>query len=97
MMADVYAFGCMAYETLTGKVLFEADSEMAQISMHLAHDGLPPQLRELGKKPSMASLAELLFSTLRRDPRLRPNVTDLRRRLSLLVSTLARETWPFPG
>jgi len=97
MTADVYAFGCMAFETLTGKVLFEADSEMAQIAMHLAHDGLPRPLRELGKKPSMASLAELLFSTLRRDPRLRPNVTELRRRLDRLVSTLARETWPFSG
>jgi eukaryotic-like serine/threonine-protein kinase len=95
MMADVYAFGCLAFETLTGRVLFAADNEMAQISMHLAHDGLPAPLRDLGKKPTMASLAELIFSTLRRDPRLRPSVSELRRRLGRLAPTLVRELWPF--
>ena len=32
MKADVYAFGCVAFEALTGRVLFQADSEMAQIA-----------------------------------------------------------------
>jgi eukaryotic-like serine/threonine-protein kinase len=95
MKADVYAFGCLAFETLTGRVLFAADNEMAQIAMHLAHDGLPAPLRDLGKRGTLASLAELLFSTLRRDPRLRPSVTELRRRLAPLAASLAREAWPF--
>jgi serine/threonine protein kinase len=95
MMADVYAFGCLAFETLTGRVLFQADSETAQIAMHLAHDGLPTPLRELGEKPTMAGVAELLFSTLRRDPRLRPTASELRRRLGKLVPTLGRVHWPF--
>jgi hypothetical protein len=94
MRADVYAFGCLAFETLTGRVLFEADSEMAQIAMHLAHDGLPGPLRDLGEKARMGSLAELLFSTLRRDPSLRPTVSELRRRLGKLAGPLTREAWP---
>ena len=49
--ADVYAFGCVAFETLTGRVLFDADNEMAQIALHLAHDGLPPRLKALARDP----------------------------------------------
>jgi serine/threonine protein kinase len=94
MMSDVYAFGCLAYETLTGKVLFDADNEMAQIAMHLGHDGLPAPLRDLGKKDGMAGLVEVLFSALRRDPRLRPAVSVLRARLGPLASELARHAWP---
>ena len=50
--ADVYAFGCLAFEALTGKMLFEAESEVAQITMHLAHDGFPETLRKLAQKPA---------------------------------------------
>jgi hypothetical protein len=94
MMADVYAFGCFAYETLTGKVLFEATTEMAQIAMHLAHDGLPAPLRSLKEKPGSGALTEFLFSTLRRDPRARPTVAALRTQLRSLTRELARQTWP---
>src|SRR5512140_423970 len=66
MAADVYAFGCLAYEALTGDVLFDAESEVAQIAQHVAHDGLPPKLAELGKRPGMTPLVELLHATLRR-------------------------------
>jgi len=94
MMADVYAFGCLAYETLTGKVLFDADNEMAQITMHLTHDGLPPPLYEMSQRPATAALAEVLSLALRHDPRARPNVNVLRTRLGALGAKLAREAWP---
>jgi hypothetical protein len=94
MMSDVYAFGCLAFETLTGRVLFDADSEMAQIAMHLAHDGRPAPLHALGKKGALAQLVELLVSALRRDPRLRPTVTTLRSRLEALATDLGSLAWP---
>src|SRR5262249_44307377 len=85
--ADIYAFGCVAFEALTGQVLFEAPTEMAQVAMHLAHDGFPPQLRALAARPDAASIAELLFATLRRDPRERPTASAVRKELSRLTPT----------
>jgi eukaryotic-like serine/threonine-protein kinase len=91
---DAYAFGCVAFETLTGRVLFDADSEMAQVALHVAHDGFPPSLRALTKRPKLAPLAELLFSTLRRDPANRPAAADVRRELARLAPQLAHLPWP---
>ncbi len=91
---DVYAFGCVAYEALTGELLFQAESELQQVTMHLAHDGFPEKLRKLATKPALQPLAEVLFSTLRRDPNKRPSVPQLRAELRRLASTLAAERWP---
>ena len=94
MPADVYAFGCLAFETLTGRVLFHADNETAQIAHHISHDGLPPLLRSLGGDRKLASLVEVLFATLRRDPRNRPPVPRLRQELRRLGPALSRLAWP---
>lgn len=92
--ADVYAFGCVAYETLVGDVLFRADSELTQVAMHLAHDGFPDKLRALAQKPALQPLAELLFSTLRRDPQRRPTVARLRGDLERVGAALGATRWP---
>jgi serine/threonine protein kinase len=92
--ADVYAFGCVSFEALTGEILFQADSELQQITMHLAHDGFPEKLRKLAQKPHLQPLAELLFSALRRDPHKRPTVPQLRADLRRLAPTLALAKWP---
>ena len=97
MTADVYAFACLAYETLTGRVLFDADNEIAQIALHLAHDGLPAPLEELGRRPAMGALVDLLHSALRRDPRGRPSVSTLRTRLESMTADVARHPWPLPA
>jgi serine/threonine protein kinase len=94
MPADVYAFGCLAFETLTGKVLFDAANETEQISRHVMHDGLPPLLRDLGEDRKLAPLVEVLFATLRRDPRNRPTVSRLRKELRGLGPDLSRLRWP---
>lgn len=89
---DVYAFGCLAFEALTGRVLFASPSEMAQVSMHLVHDGFPEPLRALAA--DHPGLAELLFSTLRRDPANRPTVDRIRSELARLAPQLSRQRWP---
>jgi hypothetical protein len=97
MKADVYAFGCVAFEALTGRVLFQADSEMLQIAKHLGHDGLPPPLKELGKRAGLRPLAELLVSTLRQDPAARPSASTVRKELARMAPALAQTSWPLGG
>jgi serine/threonine protein kinase len=92
--ADVYSFGCLAFEALTGRVLFQAESEMAQIAAHIAHDGFPTALRSLVKRPGLTGFAEFCFATLRHDPRDRPTASALRRELARLAPDLARLRWP---
>jgi hypothetical protein len=94
LKADVYSSACVAFEALTGRVLFEAESEMAQIAAHLAHDGFPAPLRALAGRPGMSGLAELFFSMLRRDPRDRPTVAAVNGEFSRLTPTLGRKSWP---
>jgi serine/threonine protein kinase len=90
--ADVYAFGCVAFEAFTGEILFQAESEIQQIAMHLSHDGFPDKLRKLAANHQ--PLAELLFSALRRDPQKRSSVPQLRSELRRLAPTLADAKWP---
>jgi len=92
--ADVYAFGCLAYEALTGKVLFDADNELAQIAMHVAHDGSPPPVKALKARAETSALADLLHSALRREPRDRAPVAQLRQQLAAVGGALARAKWP---
>ena len=92
--ADVYAFGCLAFETLTGRVLFEADNEIGQIAMHVAHDGLPPGVKALGAEKGLSGLVELLFGALRRDPGKRPSISRVRAQMREVGRELASRSWP---
>ncbi|WP_394828761.1 protein kinase domain-containing protein [Pendulispora albinea] len=92
--ADVYAFGCLAFEALTGVPLFQAPSEMALISAHISHDGLPPRLRALATRVGLAPLGEAIFWTLRRDPAQRPPVAQVRSNFAQVASRLSGLKWP---
>jgi serine/threonine protein kinase len=90
----VYAFGCVAFEALTGKVLFDAVNEVAQIAQHVGHDGLPPGLAALAGDRKLGPIVELLRSTLRRDPRQRPSVASVRAALRSVAPALSGVAWP---
>lgn len=94
MAADIYSFGCIAFEMLTGKLLFDAPNEVAQITMHLSHDGAPGPLQALLSDPEIAPLAEALVSTLRRDPRNRPTAEKVRNDLRAAWSLVEDAKWP---
>lgn len=89
--ADVYAFGALAFEVLTGHTLFDADSETAIISKHLVHDGDPAPLQRLA---NFRPLVELLNHCLRRDPRQRWTATQLRAGLRAVSSVMKDFAWP---
>ena len=92
--ADVYAFGCLVFEALTGEVLFDAEEEVALVSSHLVHDGGPQKLTRLAKAPGMLGFAGLVRSCLRRDPAKRPNIAEIIKEIEILSAEAAGQSWP---
>jgi serine/threonine protein kinase len=92
--ADVYAFACLAYETLTGSDLFKAPSEMAMIAAHISHDGLPDPLASWQSDPTLALLSAWLQHGLRRNPGDRLTIDGLREQLRELRPALHEVSWP---
>jgi len=93
--ADIYAFACMAYETLTGELLFEAEDETAILSLHVMHDGWPDRLARFAQIPEYRDLAMVLAACLRQDPRKRPTVRQARTALAKAGKNLHDRPWPF--
>lgn len=91
MAADVYAFGALAFEVLTGRTLFEADTEVAIVSKHLVHDGHPTELDRLSH---VRPLVELLEHALRRDPRQRWAISRVRQALRAIAKVAGTFSWP---
>ncbi|MCC6552159.1 MAG: serine/threonine protein kinase [Polyangiaceae bacterium] len=98
LTADVYSFGCLAFEILTARTLFDAPSDVALISAHISHDGLPPPVKRLAGNPRTAEVAAFLFACLRHSPRDRATVPSLREALARLAGLIADQRWPLdPG
>lgn len=89
--ADVYAFGCSAYEILTGKTLFDGPSDVSIIAQHLSHDGLPQGLAGLADRPRLVAF---LGACLRQSPTSRGSVSQLRAALPEVRRELEGERWP---
>ena len=94
MTADVYSFGCFAYEVLTTRTLFGGMSDAALISAHLTHDGVPAGVRKLTDSRKGSSAAAFLSSSLRQNPSQRATVAELRADLRTRAKDLARLPWP---
>jgi serine/threonine protein kinase len=92
--ADIYAFACLAFEVLTGDLLFDAEDETELLSQHVSHDGWPDRLANLARHSRFAELGVILAACLRRDPRRRPTASEARQALLKAAQTLASESWP---
>lgn len=94
--ADVYAFGCLAYELLAAETLFQAEGETAVLSMHVQHDGWPERVARLGRDSILSDLGKFIASCLRRDGRLRPTAGQARAALAPLAKKYQNVQWPLP-
>ncbi len=68
---DVYALGCIIYEMLTGRMVFEAPTVMALLSKHLLEPPMPPSQR----RPDLAiapALDALVLTAMAKIPAARP-------------------------
>src|SRR5262249_910994 len=97
LTADAYSFGCFAYEVLTGETLFDAPNEVAMISAHLTHDGVPPRMKHMAVSPVTAGLSKVLRRCLRRRPKDRGTVAEIREELRDVGAKLADVGWPLPA
>ncbi|HEX5099196.1 MAG TPA: serine/threonine-protein kinase [Polyangiaceae bacterium] len=94
--ADVYAFGCLAYELLAAETLFQAEGETAVLSLHVQHDGWPERVARLGRDSVLSDLGKFIASCLRRDARLRPTAGQARAALVPLAKKYQNLSWPLP-
>lgn len=92
--ADIYAFGCLAYEVLTGEVLFQGPDEIALVTAHVSHDGWIEPLRAMATVPQLDRLANIIGSCLRHDPRQRPSASQVRHALTPALLPLTEQSWP---
>jgi hypothetical protein len=94
--ADIYAFGCLAYELLAAETLFQAEGETAILSLHVQHDGWPERVARLGRDSILADLGKFIASCLRRDARQRPTAAQARAALVPLAKKYHNVQWPLP-
>ena len=92
--ADVYAFGCFAYEVMTGRPLFDGTSDVTIISAHITHDGLPPGINQMAQSPTLQPFAMFLYQCLRYSPHNRASMSQLRQEFQRLRETVANRSWP---
>ena len=90
--SDIYAFGCMAYEVLTGRPPFTGQSPAKLLGAHLGEK--PRDVREL-RADTPESLAVLVMQSLEKDPAARPQMAvDLVRVLDTVTSSGAATAAP---
>lgn len=94
--ADVYSFGCVAYELFTGHQLFQGTHVLALMAAHFEHDGKPEPVKKLCDSEH-APLGELIASCLRRSGKERPMVHELRSKLAALAPKMSDRAWPLMG
>ncbi len=91
--ADLYSFGCLAYEVLTGQPPFHGLSKHQVIAAHLMT--VPPPVTTAGAAVPPA-LAALVARCLEKDPAARPQTArEVVRALDLVPAESG--TWPTPA
>jgi tetratricopeptide (TPR) repeat protein len=83
--ADIYSFGCLAYELLSGRPPFVGMSPQRLLAAHMAER--PKNVAEL-RRDTPPMLAELVMRCLEKEPGERPdNAADLVRLLDVATTT----------
>jgi len=89
--ADVYAMGVMIYEAITGRLPFEADSQLGFLYQHAEVDPPRPTVRT----PFPPGLGALALECLVKNPAARPAMAQVADRLAAaaLVRPRSRRRW----
>jgi len=95
---DVYAYGCLVYATLTTKELFDGPTQMSVLSSHIRYDGDAPGLVAMASYPELEPIAAAVRGAVRRDPRQRMTLSQVRELLSACTGAVRQVPWPLrPG
>src|SRR5206468_11016084 len=90
--SDVYSFGIMAYELLTGELPFKATSAMGWAAAHLRD--IPPPISQ--RRSDLApDVARLIDHCLAKRPEDRPSAREVAQ--GLLPSLATEGSWSPPG
>ncbi len=90
--SDIYSLGCVAYELIAGRPVFEGKSAMDLMASHLRDQ--PQALSEV--RPGIdREFASVVMRCLSKDPDDRPTASEVHRRLSPGGDALLE--WPPPG
>ncbi|GAA0311652.1 serine/threonine protein kinase PkaE [Streptomyces polychromogenes] len=90
---DLYALGCVLHELLSGRVLFQADSEFLLMYQHVS--AAPTPLRQL-RSEVPTGLEELVLHLLRKAPEARPaDIQEVYERLRPFLPRVGQA--PAPG
>jgi serine/threonine-protein kinase len=68
--ADLYSLGCVAYYLLTGQYVFEGESALQTVVLHLQRAPVPPSERT--DNPIPPALESLVLACLAKQPEQRP-------------------------
>ncbi len=83
--ADLYSFGCLAYELLVGEPPFRRPTARAMVAAHLIEEPVPVGDRRKGLPPQ---IADIVMRCLAKDPAQRPaSAEEILRALSGAVPT----------
>jgi hypothetical protein len=94
---DVYAYGCLMYEALTGRTLIDAETEVGILTAHLSHDGDLPALDALSMDDDLIGIVDTIRGCLRQDPRKRATIHDVKAGLDRSARQLLSMRWPLDG
>ncbi len=91
--ADIYAFGVLAYEALTGQVPFRGINPIATFTMHV-EDPPPPMLDREGR-PLPPALCEPILQMLEKEPAARPATMAIAEAMlcEAQIATRTRTAW----
>ena len=84
---DLYALGCVAYQLLTGQLVFEAETSPAMIAAHIRDQPVAPSQRS--ELPIPPELDAVVLACLAKDPAARPQTAE---ELKELLDAIPLET-----